>query len=467
MTTISADRPVAATRVATMTGQADASTPAVVLKFDPNVMHHGGLGAIRSLGRLGVPVYAVLESPWAPAGHSRYVHGKVLWQPEHLTADRILAGLRRLATLIGEPAVLIPTDDAGALFLAEHGSDLRESYLFPDPPASLPRQLAGKHSLHALCAELGFPSPASSLPSSLPDAADLAVALGYPVVAKLARPWQSQSRGRTPRLPSTQIIADRAGLEEAWHDSHVGGAALMLQQFIPAAPGHDWFFHGYVSSSGVCWPACTGVKDRSYPAHAGLTSFGRCVPNDALRDSVTELLTRLGYRGIADLDLRLDDRDGQYKLLDCNPRLGAQFRLFTGPGGLDVVRAAYLDLTGQPVAGAEPVPGRSFMVESYDPMTAIRYWRAGETSVRSWLSAAFRVDETAWFARDDLRPFQLMCIRMGWRMLTRPLLRGTGAAARSYGPGPGKPAGPRLRWGRSKAGRRQAASQPTNTRGDG
>ena len=34
----------------------DTSTPAVVLKFDPNVMHHGALGAIRSLGRRGVPV---------------------------------------------------------------------------------------------------------------------------------------------------------------------------------------------------------------------------------------------------------------------------------------------------------------------------------------------------------------------------------------------------------------------------
>jgi D-aspartate ligase len=54
---------------------ADVSTPAVVLKFDPNVMHHGGLGAIRSLGRMGVPVYAVQESSWSPAAHSRYLRG--------------------------------------------------------------------------------------------------------------------------------------------------------------------------------------------------------------------------------------------------------------------------------------------------------------------------------------------------------------------------------------------------------
>jgi D-aspartate ligase len=453
MTTIVADRPVTATAPA----QADVSTPAVVLKFDPNVMHHGGLGAIRSLGRMGVPVYAVQESVWAPAGHSRYLRGKVLWRPAGLSADRIQAGLLRLAELIGAPSVLIPTDDAGALFLAEHGERLRGRFLFPDQPASLPRQLAGKHSLHKLCAELDFPSPDSCLPSSLTQAADVAAAYGYPVVGKLARPWQSESRHR-----STQIIRNRVELDAAWQ---AGPAGLMLQEYIPAAPGHDWFFHGYAGGGDACRPACTGVKDRSYPAHAGLTSFGRCVPNPALRDSVIGLLRRLGYRGIADLDLRLDDRDGQYKLLDFNPRLGAQFRLFTGPGGLDVVRAAYLDLTGQPVTGAEPESGRSFMVECYDPLSAISYWRSGDISLRSWLADTRRVNETAWFARDDLRPFELMCVRMGWRMLSRPRVHG--AAPEHSDPAyPDRPAGPRLRRGRSRPGRPVAGRQPISTRGN-
>ena len=394
------------------------TTPAVLLKFDPNVMHHGGLGAIRSLGRMGVPVYALQESAWAPSGHSRYLRGKLLWRPAGLPAEQVRAGLLRLAELIGRPAVLIPTDDAGAIFLAEHGEALRGRFLFAAPPASLPRQLAGKQSLHELCAGLGFPTPRSCLLSSLDQAVQAAAEYGYPVVAKLARPWQSGS-GQL----STQVLRDRADLESAWRAVEGDRAGLILQEYIPAPPGHDWFFHGYVAARGDCRPAGTGVKDRSYPARAGLTSFGRCLANPALRDSVTGLLARLSYRGIADLDLRFDDRDGQYKLLDFNPRLGAQFRLFTAPGGLDVVRAAYLDLTGQPVPRSEPVTGRTFMVESYDPLSAISYWRSGELGLRSWLAATRAVDETAWFARDDLRPFELMCLRMGWRALTRPLER--------------------------------------------
>ena len=59
----------------------DASTPAVVLKFDPNVMHHGGLGVIRSLGRIGICVYGVHEGKFAPAANSRYLRGRSFGDP--------------------------------------------------------------------------------------------------------------------------------------------------------------------------------------------------------------------------------------------------------------------------------------------------------------------------------------------------------------------------------------------------
>ncbi|MGH3782562.1 MAG: hypothetical protein ACRDRO_18560, partial [Pseudonocardiaceae bacterium] len=69
------------------------TTPAVILKLDHNVMHHGGLGAIRSLGRLGVPVYGVHEDAWAPAARSRYLHGRWIWRPPVDDAERVHAGL--------------------------------------------------------------------------------------------------------------------------------------------------------------------------------------------------------------------------------------------------------------------------------------------------------------------------------------------------------------------------------------
>lgn len=399
---------------------ADFSTPVVVLKFDPNVMHHGGLGVIRTLGRAGVPVYGVHEGPWAPAAASVYLRGRCFWQPRPQEAERVLAGLLRLADRIAQPAVLLPTDDAGAIFLAEHGADLRPQFLFPDPPADLPRQLAGKYSLHKLCRELRFPCPEATVPGSLAAARCFAADAGFPLIAKLTTPW-SDGKGK---LRSTSVVADAGQLNETYLACAHAGAGLMLQEFIPGASGHDWFFHGYCTAASMCGPAFTGIKVRSYPAHAGLTTLGQSTPNIRLRDQITALLAQLGYRGLLDLDLRWDDRDDQYKLLDFNPRLGAQFRLFRDSAGIDVATACYLDLTGQVIPAGEQVAGRGFLVENYDPIAALGYWRRGELGPRSWLRSLRTVDEAAWFAADDLRPFGLMCLRMGWRLATRPLARG-------------------------------------------
>jgi D-aspartate ligase len=402
----------------------DTSTPAVVLKFDPNVMHHGGLGVIRSLGRLGVPVYGVHEGPWAPAANSRYLSGRFFWQPSPADVDRVLTGLERLAEHIGQPSVLLTTDDAGAIFLAEHGRELRRWFLFPDPPEDLPRRLAGKYSLFEVCRELGVPSPRTVTPGSLQAARAFASDAGYPLIAKLTTPWT-----RGSGLRSTSVVASQEELEHAYETCATSGAGLMLQEFIPGGPGHDWFFHGYCDASSTCRPAFTGVKERSYPADAGLTSLGRSVANEDLRDQVTSLLTKLGYRGLLDLDIRLDERNGEYNLLDFNPRLGAQFRLFRDTAGTDVVMAAYLDLTNQQIPMGEQVNGRGFLVENYDPMSALAQMRAGHLRPRAWAASLRTVDETAWFARDDLRPFGLMCLRMGWRLASRPFVTDRGPAA--------------------------------------
>jgi predicted ATP-grasp superfamily ATP-dependent carboligase len=322
------------------------------------------------------------------------------------------------------------------IFLAEHGQELREWFMFPDPPADLPRRLAGKYSLHELCHELGMPSPRAIMPASLEAAREFASATGYPLIAKLTAPWAGRG------LRSTWVVASREDLDRAYDTCARGCAGLMLQQFIPGAPGCDWFFHGYCNAASQCRPAFTGVKERSYPADAGLTSLGRSANNQQLRDQVTTLLAKLGYRGILDLDIRLDERTGEYYLLDFNPRLGAQFRLFCDTAGIDVALAAYRDLTGQPIPPGEQVNGRTFLVENYDPISALSQLRHGDLALRTWLASLRTVDETAWFARDDMKPFGLMCLRMGWRLVSRP-----------FGPrgAPGSPSAIRYRPGRGRS----------------
>ena len=344
------------------------------------------------------------------------------------------AGLLGLASRIGRPAVLLPTDDAGAIFLAEHGGPLRDSFLFPDPPAELPRRLAGKYSLFQLCRDLGVPSPRATMAWSAGEAADFAATAGFPVIAKLTTPWRAAGCHDGPPLRSTTIIHDRAELAEAWLRCTEAGlrpdaAGVHARR---ARPG--LVLPRLLRPAGRCQPAFTGVKDRSYPAYAGLTSLGHAAPNTELRDQLTGLLAALGFRGIVDLDLRFDPRDGQYKLLDFNPRLGAQFRLFEDTAG----RGRGPGRLPRPDRPAD-APGEPWWPAAGSWWRTTTRWARPATGAAascgraSWAASLRRVDELAWFARDDLRPFGLMCLRMGWRAVSRPWSPGLVRAATRRG----------------------------------
>ncbi len=115
--------------------------------------------------------------------------------------------------------------------------------------------------------------------------------------------------------------------------------------------------------------------------------------------------------------------------------------------------AQYLDLTGNTLPEGEQLTGRRLLVENYDPIGAIGYWRRGELGLRSWLASMRAVDERAWFARDDLRPFGLMCLRMAGRLASRSI----GSRHRPGQRGESRHRRPEFRYAAGRAASRPAA----------
>jgi predicted ATP-grasp superfamily ATP-dependent carboligase len=127
----------------------------------------------------------------------------------------------------------------------------------------------------------------------------------------------------------------------------------------------------------------------------------------------TSFMKAIGYRGILDIGYRKDPRDGQYKVLDINPRVGQAFRMFVSENNLDVVRALYLDLTGQPIQDlSTPREGRRWMIEDYDLTSTFDYFCEGTLSFVDWMKSIRRVEEAAWFSVRDPMPFLFMLGRL-------------------------------------------------------
>ena len=360
--------------------------------------HHGGLAVTRTLGRCGVPVYGVHESRTSPAALSRYTTGRFVWptagECEH--QRQLLDGIAAVAERIGRPAVLIPTDDHAARFVCDHAGVLRDWFLFADSPSELVHRVTDKAALHDWCGAHGVAVPTATVATTAADFAAYASRGPFPVVAKRATP-RLLANGRRAR--STCVVRTPGELL-----SIDVTAPLLLQEHIPSAWSEDWLFHGYCDHASECVVAFTGRKLRSFPAAAGETAFGRSEANPALEAHARSLLHQLGYRGVMSLDYRYDRRDGRYKLLDFNPRTGAIFRLFQTDAGVDVIRALHLDITGRAIPAGRPQTGRVVAVEGYDVRAFRAERRAGALTLRPWLSSWRSVDETAWFAADDVLP---------------------------------------------------------------
>ncbi|MEU6608098.1 ATP-grasp domain-containing protein [Streptomyces shenzhenensis] len=386
--------------------RADREVPGLIVKFGDYPLHHGGVGAIRSLGRLGVPMYAITEDRYTPAACSRYLERAFVWPTSGAEEPAYLVeGLLRVGRRIGRPAVLIPTDEEAAVLIAEHQDALADRFLFPRVEPGLPRRLASKQGLHELCAAHGVPSPVAAFPRSYDDIVEFAEKARFPVVAKNREAFVRRTR---PAVNGTTKIATRAGLltlARDWGER----PGVVLQEYLPLEEAEDWIVHACFAADSTPLALFTGVKVRSWPPHAGMTANAYVVDNPELADLAARFIQQIGFSGIVDLDLRFDRRDGQYKLLDFNPRVGAQFRLFESGSGVDVVRALHLDLTGRPVPAGEQRAGHRYVVENIDLPALLTYRRSGYTTPH----APHRPSgtELAWFAGDDPLPFLTMLAR--------------------------------------------------------
>jgi len=283
----------------------------------------------------------------------------------------------------------------------DNAQRLGDVFRLPAQPRGLARRLADKSLLYRLCEQHGAVVPVTVMPRRREELEEILRVAAFPVILKNSDPVAR--RPENMQL-STMIARDRVEALAVFEATNWQVPNILVQECLPDGPEYRWVVSAYVDRKGDCAVACTGRKLREHPPGAGCTALGVCEENRPLQREAVRFLDSVGYRGIADLDYRLDPRDGRFKLLDLNPRQGANFRLFGADNGMDVVRAMYLDLTDQPVPPCRPRDGRRWAVEPFDLWASARYFDAGELSLGAWLRSYRGVEELAWLNADDPVP---------------------------------------------------------------
>ena len=354
------------------------------------------LGVLRILRRAGIPTY-LAEGADPLLKRSRW-YRPLPSQDMQRTNEPIESWLERLPF---ERAVLIPCSDRWITRVAELPPHLRNRF-----PASLSEpqvlhHLVDKGAFARILKETGIPHPYSKTLDSNDDLVDIPDRV---FEAAIVKPRDSQSFQEQFGVKAFHV-SGRAELTERLQAIRAKGLDAIVQEYVPGPAKHHYFLDGFIDRHGSMRGLLARERLRMYPADFGnSTAMISVVPGAAAQavESIQQLLSAIGYRGIFSSEFKLDARDGLFKILEVNARPW-WFVDFTARCGVDVCSMAYADALGQDVPSVETYQiGRREVYPYTDFFACKAMRRQGELSLWSWFRSWFGATQTVFQWSDPL-----------------------------------------------------------------
>ena len=303
------------------------------------------LGAIRTLGRRGIPVYALdYYFPSAYALASKYVTTQVLC-PNVNTSEKELADfLISMGKTFSNKPVLMASADSYALLISRYANQLSNYYLFPDNPNDLLENIISKNGLHKLAEKHSILAPTTIMVNSKTDISQVAKIMPYPCIVKPALSHEFVKVFRQKCLfaetgPELMITLEKA---------LASGLDVMVQEIIPGFDDQMYVFDFYVNQKGHISHTLTAQKLRQFPINFGSSTFTHHLHNDNLVELGKDYINKLGFRGYGEIEFKQHQENRAYYLIEINARLSTLNVLFD-KCGLEFTYVMYQDLIGEPL----------------------------------------------------------------------------------------------------------------------
>jgi predicted ATP-grasp superfamily ATP-dependent carboligase len=379
--------------VETVRAHAITQVGAVVLGGD-----YQGLGIVRTLGRRKVPV-CVIDDECSIARFSRYTKYSIT--VGNLRDDEaIVKSLLAVGEQFGLKGwVLFPTRDEIVAAIARNKPVLEEMYRVPTPEWEIVKWMCDKRNTYTLAKSLNIPIPGTWYPSSLKEVDE--IPLDPPLAVKpaikehffyatKAKAWRANSRAELRELFERAV-------------SQVGTAEVMVQDLIPG-DGRQQFSYCAFYKEGHAIGSMTCRRTRQHPPEFGRAStFVETIDLPQLEMLSTRFLDRIGYYGLVEMEYKLDSRDGQYKLLDANPRTWG-YHTLGATAGVDFTSMVFSDQTGVSVQPSRGRPGVNWIRLLTDLPTGIADIFGKRETSWSYLRSVHTADTEAVFSGRDPLP---------------------------------------------------------------
>lgn len=348
----------------------------------PAIVIGGGSNALsiaRSLGRVGVSVYAINE-PTAHVRYSRYAR----WIDLPAGPDAEQAWADWLTGPESEPlrgGVLLAAGDAAIEMLAAHRERLAERYLLDLSDVTAQRTMLNKLATYRAAVAAGVPTPRFWIASTLEHIEQLRSELVFPLIVK-----PQLSHIFEERFGRKFLIAESYDqLAGAFLRVRDAGIECMLVERIPGPDDRLCSYYTYLDEGGRPLFDFTKRIIRRWPVGMGAACYHIVDHVPRVRELGLRLFEQVGLRGLANVEFKLDERDGELKLIECNARFTAANGLLADCG-FDLARFVYNRLVGiesPPLTTFRTGVRLWYPVEDFKAYRQLR--RAGQITFWQWV----------------------------------------------------------------------------------
>lgn len=371
---------------------------AVILGMYPT----SNLGAVRCLGRAGVPSIVLDANRNQAAFFSKYAKGVVCPHPKHHEKEYI-DFLLELGTKLPEKGILFPTGDTECLAVLKHRDRLEKYYHFTMADYEIVNSIINKELFYHLLQSYNIDHPKTFFPTNPTQAKEASTLLSYPCLLKPVYTTYFRLDFHTKLFVAHTSEELISLYEKAYRKGH----QVMVQEIIPGDARMMFGFNAYYDRTGASFGGFVYQRLREWPLGFGNGCYIQSVEQPVLNQITSLFVKRLRYYGIVDAEFKYDARDKTFKFIEMNPRIWMQ-NSFPARFGKNLAYFAYLDALGkQPPKKSYCTQKKAarwvyFLEDIQSSRTCIG---KGDLSILAWLQAYRLSNEHAVFAWDDPFPF--------------------------------------------------------------
>ncbi len=282
----------------------------------------------------GLRSLAVSKTIYTATAGSRIID--FVLEPGLDNPERFLSKLREVKKAHPEETLLlVPCGDGYMKLLVKLQEQLRGEFAFNCPNPDVLDRLTLKDRFYEACDEFGFAYPRTQVLTGLADR-ERELDFPFPVVVKASNsieylkcdfPGKKKAFVAQDREEYLRIVT--AIYSSGYPDS------LTIQEFIPGDDAHMRVLNCYVGADGKVKLMALGHPLLEEHTPAGIGNYvailsGCC--DRTLLERMRSFLETIGWTGFANFDMKYDERDGQYKLFETNPRQGRSSYYVTAAG---------------------------------------------------------------------------------------------------------------------------------------